>query len=273
VWFVSEFSDGSSVDGVLLPASERTVPVTIDGDGNATFPVAHTFGPPPLSDFAATLEVHASDGGLGVDDVAFFCNPESVDGDCDLVLDSGEPTCDANPEDIDLRPERIDSVFAGVSDDGDAEIDEPLPEGTSQFDCDGDGYTGVTENHVYSYLPQVNGDQKICMDYDLEFPDATQTASPSKSWPSDFVSVGVPESHNRVTISDVTSFLGPVPYMHKNVGTYPGDVRWDISPGKGMFPTDINIQDLTTMLVGNSGGPPMVGGQRVFNGPACPYPP
>jgi hypothetical protein len=273
VWFVSEFSDGSFVDGVLAPESLRTVPVTVDGEGNARFTVQHSFGLPPPTDLAATLEVHASDGGVGVDDVGFFCNPDSPDGDCDLVFDVGEPTCNSDPQDGDLRPERIDSIFAGVSDDGDAAIDEALPEGSDEFDCDGDGYTGAAENHVYSYLPQTNGDQKTCRDYDTEFPDPLQTTLPSKSWPSDLSTLDVPSSTNRLTIADLTTFLGPIRYFDTNTGTRPGDVRWDLSPGKGLFLTDINILDITTLLTGDSGRPPMLGRQTAFEGPDCPWPP
>ncbi len=50
-------------------------------------------------------------------------------------------------------------------------------------------------------------------------------------------------------------------------------MRWDLTPGKGVFLTDINIQDLTAMLAGPSGNPPMLGGTRAFGGPVCPYAP
>jgi hypothetical protein len=273
VWFVSEASDGRFVDGVLAPESLRTIPVTVDVDGNAIFTVQHSFGPTPPNEFGATLEVHSSDGGVGVDDVGFFCNAASADGDCDLVFDSEEPTCDGDPEDTGLRPERVDGAFAGVSDDGDENIDEALPEGSEVFDCDGDGYTGETENHVYSYLPQATGDQKTCQDYDTAFPDTNQSLTPSKSWPSDFAIGSVPSSTNRLTISDVTSFLAPVRYIHTDIGTQPGDVRWDIAPGKGIFSRDINISDITTLLVSETGNPPMMGGQKALNGPSCPWPP
>ena len=63
-------------------------------------------------------------------------------------------------------PERVDGIFAGVDDDGNDGADEALPIGASAFDCDGDGYTGAAEDNVYSYVPQTDGDQKTCQEYD-----------------------------------------------------------------------------------------------------------
>jgi len=33
------------------------------------------------------------------------------------------------------------------------------------------------------------------------------------------------------------------------------------------------VNDLTALLAGSSGNPPMLGGARAFNGPACPWAP
>ncbi|HEV8574466.1 MAG TPA: choice-of-anchor Q domain-containing protein, partial [Dehalococcoidia bacterium] len=79
------------------------------------------------------------------------------DDDDDLVSDIAEGPCGGDPLDVTpplSRPERVDGTFAGVDDDGDTEVDEALPGGTANFDCDGDGYTGAAEDHVYMYLPQ-----------------------------------------------------------------------------------------------------------------------
>lgn len=87
------------------------------------------------------------------------------------------------------------------------------------------------------------------------------------AWPADFVSGGVPDSTNIINITDLTSFLAPTP---RHLNTSPGDPgydrRWDLVPGKGVFTKDINISDLTALLVL---APPMFNGQRAFNGPAC----
>ncbi len=140
------------------------------------------------------------------------------------------------------------------------------------MDCDGDGAAGSAEQHVYSYKGATDGDQKVCGLYDASFPDGNQSATPSLGWPIDFAQGGVPLSTLKVTVTDVTSFLAPVRYVGSNTGTSPGDVRWDIMPGKGVFSTDVNVSDLTALIAGASGSPPMLGGVRAFNGPVCPWP-
>ena len=103
-----------------------------------------------------------------------------IDDDNDGVSDVAEPPCGGDPLDITpplLRPERVDGIlFAGVDDDGDTAIDEALPVGGAGFDCDGDGYTGTAEDHVYSYIPQLTGNQKTCQEYDAAFPNPTPRA-------------------------------------------------------------------------------------------------
>jgi hypothetical protein len=95
------------------------------------------------------------------------------------------------------------------------------------------------------------------------------TASPSPSWPSDFVSMGIPNSTDRITILDLTSFVAPT----RRLDTEPSDgafsARWDLVPGRGIFMNWININDLTALIAGSSGFPTMFGGARALNGPTC----
>lgn len=94
-------------------------------------------------------------------------------------------------------------------------------------------------------------------------------AGPSPSWPSDFASGGVLDSTDRIDITDITTFVAPT----RRLGTSPGDAafdsRWDISPGPGLLATWINIGDLTLLVAGPTGNPPMFNGERAFNGPTC----
>jgi polyhydroxybutyrate depolymerase len=180
--------------------------------------------------------------------------------------------CGADPVDALSRPERVDGALAGVDDDGDTVVDEALPAAASGLDCDGDGYTGAAETHLYSYVGQANGDQKLCQEYDVSHPNPNADTTPSLRWPSDVNrSAGPPDSFNRVNIFDLTTLLAPVRYFDTDVGTNPGDVRFDLAPGPGLFLTDINITDLTALLAGPSGMPPMLAGVRAFDGPVCPY--
>jgi hypothetical protein len=198
--------------------------------------------------------------------VSVFLN--DADDDNDGVYDTDENACGGAPVNPTLRSERIDGPFAGVDDDGDTLIDEALPGGAANFDCDGDGYKGSAEDHVFSYLPQTNGDQKTCQEYDTGHPNPTH--KPSKRWPADFN--GSAFSLNKVNISDLASFTNPVRYLNKDVGTNPMDVRWDLVPGSTVG-ADINVADMAALVTGASGFPPMLGGSRSFNGPLCPYGP
>jgi hypothetical protein len=148
--------------------------------------------------------------------------------------------------------ERLDNQFAGEDDDGDTLVDEPLPSGIGVFDCDGDGYSGSAEANVFTTAS--GRDQDPCG---------------TDAWPADFVSGGIFESTNRVNIADFNSFLSP-----RRLDTSPGDplfdIRWDISPGPGIFGDVINIADLNSLLTVT---PPMLNGVRAWNGPTCPWPP
>ena len=75
----------------------------------------------------------------------------ALDDDGDGWINDGCPghsetnACGSDNTNTAKRPERIDGVFAGVSDDGDVAIDEALPPGAEGYDCDGDGFTGAAE--------------------------------------------------------------------------------------------------------------------------------
>jgi hypothetical protein len=228
---------------------------------------------------------NAGQGDFDGDTLGDACDPDDdddgvadasdPDDDNDLVRDVDEAGC-GGVTPSDLRPERIDGAFAGVDDDGDTQTDEALPAGSEAFDCDGDGYTGTTEAHVYSYVPQSNGDQKTCQEYDPAHPNPNADIKPSLRWPSDVnKSQGVLVSFNKVNVQDLTSLLAPVRYLGTNVGTNPGDGRFDLVPGPGIFGTDINVADLTALIAPGAptGAPPMLGGVRAMGGPDCPYAP
>jgi hypothetical protein len=50
-------------------------------------------------------------------------------------------------------------------------------------------------------------------------------------------------------------------------------MRWDLSPGRGILSTWINLNDIIALTtLGITGYPPMFGGARAFNGPTCTEP-
>ena len=85
-------------------------------------------------------------------------------------------------------------------------------------------------------------------------------------WPADLATGG--PSVNKITLTDLTSFVA----SPRRLGTDPGDtgydVRWDLVTGNGMAaPKDIALTDLTNISLLT---PPMLG-VRAFGGPVCPW--
>jgi len=174
------------------------------------------------------------------------------DSDADGVLD--ELSCGSNPTNAGQRPERKDGIFAGVDDDGDGLVDEILPPGAQNYDCDGDGFKGSTETAIYA--------QVLAKDQDPCGTDAN---------PLDFASGSVPNSTNKINIVDLQTFILPVRRLGASPGETEFNVRWDLVPGPGLFSDHINVADLQKMAFLL---PPMLGGAtREFNGPVCPWAP
>jgi len=219
-----------------------------------------------------------------------------VDTDGDGVQDADELACGGDPNNSARRPERVDGSFAGTDDDGDGEFDEALPGGAQAFDCDGDGYRGAPEDGTPLCGNGINDDGVVFGGLDDGVVDDGCPGGPAQvgayseaqfniglgdqdpcglnGWPSDFVSGGIFASTDQVDIADLSSFLSPT----RRVDTSPGhpnfDDRWDLQPGAGIFgPAWINVADLSALLGGTSGNPPMLGGARAFDGPVCPWAP
>jgi hypothetical protein len=143
--------------------------------------------------------------------------------------------------------DRIDAQFVNATG---AFTDSFTITGTN--DADGDGFSAPAE--VYLGTSPSDG----CGE--------TNAEGMSMSWPPDFVTGGVPNSTNRVTFADLTSFLAPERRLNTNPGNPAYHVRWDLMPGPSVFSSAINVQDLVQLLIV---APPMFGGQRAYNGQTC----
>ena len=213
-----------------------------------------------------TVEVSDPDGdGL--------VNQADPDDDNDGALDTWDLVqCGGDPLNAGKRPERIDGAFAGIDDDADGSTDEPLPGGAAAFDCDGDGYSGAFEAGVSlcgDGRNEDNGDDAVVDDGCPGGPPQVGVFSEGQfniglgdqdpcglnGWPSDFVTGGVPNSTNKVTLIDLTSFLGPVYQINTIPGNPNFNKRWDLVPGRGIFANWIALNDLTALLGGSSGSP------------------
>jgi titin len=222
-----------------------------------------------------------------------LCDTTDADDDGEGLTDVVEANCGSDSLNALSRPERIDGAFAGVSDDSDASVDEALPASAANFDCDGDGYTGSVEAGTPLCSGGANddgtgplADDTVANDgcpggppqegtfSEAQFHIATNDQDPCgiPGWPSDFVSGGIPNSTNRITLTDLTSFTS----VPRKFGTSPVDAnynqRWDLLPGRGLLGQWINLNDLTALTLGATGTPPMFSGNRAFNGPTCPWP-
>ena len=146
----------------------------------------------------------------------------------------------------------MDGAFSGQDEDGDTTPDEPLPFTAADFDCDGDGYTGAAESSIFA--PATDRDQDPC---GLD------------GWPSNpFDSAW---SANRPDIQDVISFVAPTRHLDTSPGDAGFDLRWDLAPAPGGGVAQINMQDITALIVGATAYPPMFGGERAFYR-TCPWP-
>ena len=203
-----------------------------------------------------------------------YCSRTDSDGDG--VFDEDEFSCAGaaavyNPS---LRPERIDGAFAGISDDGDTDIDELLPSGSAAYDCDGDGYKGdavntssqsSSEKWVYG-TADTRPDQDPCGWAPVPVPPFNLPIG----WPADLRGDSS-FSANKVNIQDLGAFTAPINRMNTSPGDANYDVRWDVVPGKSGLSKDINVVDLAN--ISNVVAPAMLGGVKAFNGPNCPWPP
>ncbi len=177
-----------------------------------------------------------------------------------------------------------------MDDDGDTLVDEALPAGAANFDCDGDGFRGSAESGTPLCGNSLNDDGHVFGGADDGVVDdgcpggpaqagayseaqfriglGDQDACGNNGWPAELAG-----GDNKVTLADITSFVVPAP---RKFNTSPGDPafnpRWDLVPGSasGVW---IALSDITSLTTGPTSRPPMLGGVRAFGGPVCPWPP
>ncbi len=262
--------DADQTDGDLDGLGDAC-DLDIDGDGmgNDSDPEADGDGVINVVEGECSDALDADNNGL-INDACPQIGPtaesactNAIDDDIDGFINDGCPgftetnACGSSSHNSGLRPERSDGPFAGIDDDGDTQVDEALPAGSDDYDCDGDGFKGSAEAHVFGTGAAATRDQDPC--------GAT-------AWPADLNSdASLPSSLNRVNVKDLQSFVIP-----RRLDTSPGDgnydVRWDLVPGATFpFTKHINLADLQNLAFLL---PPMFGGTtRAVNGPACPWAP
>jgi hypothetical protein len=219
--------------------------VDADADGDCD-PGAPSGGPGPCTgtDNCPTTSNPGQANADG-DSLGDACDPDADDDGYDNGAESGTPLCGNGKNDD-------DKTGAGLVAD-DAVIDDGCPGGPAQ--------AGAFSEAQFKIGTDQLGPCSVGAD-----------AGQSPSWPSDFVSGGIPDSTDKINVLDLTSFIAP-PATRK-LDTAPGQAnfnsRWDLNPGRGVFNNMINVTDLTALIAGTSGFPPMFGGStKAFNGPVC----
>jgi parallel beta-helix repeat protein len=164
----------------------------------------------------------------------------------------------------------------------------PTPEPTpTPTDTDGDGWADAEDNCPSVTNPdQENADGDADGDHcdsgdsdgdgytdeaEARFIGVSAAQPCGEGWPSNLNNFEA--SFNALDIYDITSFLAP----ERRLDTSPGDPhfseRWDLLPGPGDFSSyQVNIQDLTALLAGPTGSPPMYNGATAYDR-TCPFPP
>jgi hypothetical protein len=151
-------------------------------------------------------------------------------------------------------------------------------------DFDSDGYTDDAEAGMLLCLGAVNEDSQDDAVINDGCPGGPPVAGSfsegqarigtnagypcgGSSWPSDLDTQ--PFSFNELDIFDLTSFLAPVRHLDSSPPNVKYGTRWDLRPGRETFAQWINIQDITALLSGGTGNPPMFSNTRAF-GKVCP---
>jgi N-acetylneuraminic acid mutarotase len=109
-------------------------------------------------------------------------------------------------------------------------------------DSDGDGFVDSAELHVGTLPAERCG---------------------AAGWPANTFDQAA--SANKLDIQDVLSFVSPVRRLSTSPGNADFDPRWDLVEGQMLGAGyHINLHDITALLGGSTGNPPMFGGARAF---------
>ncbi|HSP54318.1 MAG TPA: hypothetical protein VLS25_01920, partial [Dehalococcoidia bacterium] len=230
---------GDAVD--LCPGTAPAAPVDANGCSQAQVD----------SDADGACNPGAPSGGpgpcTGTDNCPTTPNPGQGNVDGDALGDACDP--DADNDGYDNNAEASTPVCSGtVNDDNgdDGAVNDGCPAvGAAESVCsgsaddDGDGFPN-------DGCPQVGAFSEAQFKIGTNQLGSCSTgveAGPSPSWPSDFVSGGIPNSTDKITVTDLTSFIAPVRRLDTSPGNPNFNSRWDLIPGRGLFPNMIVVND------------------------------
>jgi hypothetical protein len=258
------------VDVVLAPVNAMggaVQAVDLDGDGEMEVSIKDPGRAPGV---VLNYDMRSADPDSDVDVVVVGGGPLGA-----LVPDPVDLDGDGEKESLVWEPGLMEGAQIDSSLDGDGDVDVRWRNGQASGidNCPAMVNPSQANNDSDAY-----GDDCDTDDDNDGYADTAETSigtgglsrCGTAGWPSDFVSGGVPDSTNRVNVLDLTSFLAPVRHFNTSPPEPEYADRWDLIPGAGLFTKVINVTDLTSLIAGTSGYPPMLGGARAFNGPPCP---
>lgn len=244
----------------------------LDHEGGGCMQGVNLAPRPTLHDIQAVAALHAPNPNCfpGAD-VCSYLTTDS-DGDDDGISNVAEANCGDGSYWNDAA--RVPEKLNGLDDNGNTLIDEQLwttyvggatnittEPYIDDYDCDGDGYKGWEEQHIYAMATSDTArDQDRCDGLDGVHPTA------DGNWPAnlDNRTGQTPDTYRRVNILEITSFTAPVRHLDTSPGDPLYDVRWDLKPGNSGLTKDINIVDLTSIYSGPTATPPMFLGLNQF---------
>ena len=242
----SDFDVDQDLDGVCDPGAPSSGPSGCSGTDNCPYDAN---------------SAQDDEDGNGIGNACDYLLAGDLDGDGSPDrYETGFPLClGVTPPDADTFDDALTNdgcpamgtpeiaCFGTVDDDGDTLVNDGCP--TAGFYSEGQFKLGT--NH-----------KARC--------GVGAVPSQSAAWPADLISGGVPNSTDRVNLLDLTSFIAPIRRLDTNPSNPNFNMRWDLRPGPNIGGgTFIGIGDLTNLIAGTTGFPPMLGGARAFNGPAC----
>jgi hypothetical protein len=152
-----------------------------------------------------------------------------------------------------------DGIYDWEDEDDDNDHHDDDDDGDDDSGCEDDDHDDDGEDDDYDDDDDNDGFKDV--DEQRRIGTGSLARCGPHGWPADLYPDG--DSANTLDILDILSFVAPDRRLETNPGDAFYDPRWDLSD-VNTFGWAISIEDLTALLGGTTGAPPMFGGQVAF---------